>query len=80
MSLSSVTEHMQIFNRCIRDSIGSLSMENDFFDILPHLNMCMLNMFLEATLGSELDYDMKQQYLENFRKCVLHLSGFCRKN
>lgn len=43
-------------------------MENDYFDALPYMNICMLTMFLEASFGIELDHKVKQQFLENFIK------------
>lgn len=70
VSLSSVTAHLDIFNRCSRQSIASLKVNEQFEDILPPITICMMNIFLEASLGGDLDHRAKQKYLENFTKFV----------
>lgn len=70
VSLSSVTTQLDIFNRCIRQSIASLKANEQFEDILPPITICMMNIFLEACLGGDLDPGAKQKYLENFTKFV----------
>lgn len=67
LSMSSMSEHIDIFNRCIRDSVAALS-TSDFVDIFPSMNMCMLTMFLEASLGSDLNQKSKEQYLHHFNE------------
>lgn len=70
VSMSSVAAHLDIFNRCTRQSIASLKPNKQFEDILPPITICMMNIFLEASLGGDLSHEAKRKYLENFTKCV----------
>lgn len=66
INLSSVSEHLPIFNQHIRNTIAKLPENDKFFDILPYLSTCKISMFAEAALGSNIEPSVKQTYLRNF--------------
>lgn len=66
INLSSVSEHLPIFNRHIRKAMTDIPMSKEFIDILPYLSTCKISMFAEAALGSDIELNIKQKYLENF--------------
>lgn len=66
VSLSSISAHFDIFNRQIRESIDNLPVEDEFFDISIPINICKMTMFLEASLGTELEINIKEKYLQIF--------------
>lgn len=65
INLHSVSAHLPIFNRHIRESVANLPV-TDEYDILPYLSACKISMFAEAALGSEIEPTLKQQYLQQF--------------
>lgn len=66
INLSSVSEHLPIFNEHIRKAIAGLPTNDEFIDILPYLSTCKISMFAEAALGSEIEPATKEKYLTNF--------------
>lgn len=66
INLSSVSEHLPIFNQHIRSAIDKLPTNGEFIDILPYLSTCKISMFAEAALGSDMEPAIKQTYLKNF--------------
>lgn len=66
INLSSVSEHLPIFNRYIRNAMADIPTNGEFIDILPYLSACKISMFAEAALGSDIDPKVKQKYLTNF--------------
>ncbi|XP_031637232.1 probable cytochrome P450 313a4 [Contarinia nasturtii] len=66
VNLSKVSAHLPIFNQHIQKSIANLPINGDFIDILPYLSTCKIAMFAEAALGSEIEKNVKQKYLQQF--------------
>lgn len=66
INLSSVSEHLPIFNQHIRKHVACLPTNDEFIDIYPYLSTCKISMFAEAALGSEIQPKIKQTYLTNF--------------
>lgn len=54
--------HLPIFNRHIRETVSNLPTSAEFFDILPFISKCKLAMFIEASLGAELEPEIKQRF------------------
>lgn len=69
LGLSNTTAQLDIFNRCTRDTVTHLP-TNEFFDILPQVTMCTMTMFLEASIGNDLEFKAKKRYLANFTELV----------
>lgn len=66
INLSSVNEHLPIFNHHIRKAMADLPVGKEFFDILPYLSACKITTFAEAALGSEIEPSIKHKYLTQF--------------
>lgn len=66
INLSSVSEHLPIFNRHIHKTVTELPTNGDYFDVLPYLLTCKISMFAEAAMGSDIEPSSKKQYLANF--------------
>lgn len=66
----SVNAHIPIFNENIRKIVSSLPLNGEFFDILPSITQCKLTMFVEATLGTDWEPEVKQRYLQQFSAYV----------
>lgn len=70
MNQLSVSSHLPIFNKNIRQIVSSLPTNSDFFDILPSMTTCTLTMFAEAALGTEWEPEAKQRYLQQMAAYV----------
>lgn len=66
----SVSSHLPIFNKNIRQIVSSLPTNSEFFDILPSMTTCTLTMFAEAALGTEWEPEAKQRYLQQMAAYV----------
>lgn len=66
INLSSVSAHLPIFNRHIRETVANLPVTDAFIDILPYLSNCKITMFAEAAVGSDFDSSSRDKYLRQF--------------
>lgn len=66
ISQSIITTHLPIFNKHIKRFVSNLPMKGHFFDILPSIRLCKIEMFIDAALGTEWEPGMKQRYLQHF--------------
>lgn len=64
ISSSSSSAHLPLINQHIRDGVTKLPADGEFFDILQPFIMCTMNIFLEASLGSDWEDHTKQTYLK----------------
>lgn len=68
VSVSSSGAHLATFNRHIRTTMSQLPVSNTFFDLLPPLALCKMNIFIETTLGSDWQPHTKQIFMNNLSK------------
>lgn len=60
-----LNKHLPIFNRHIRETVSDLPTDGKFFDILKYISKCKLAMFVEASLGAELDPELRQRFQDH---------------
>lgn len=62
--------HLPIFNRHIRETVANLPTNGELFDILKYISKCKLEMFVEASLGAELDVETRQRFQQHLPEYV----------
>lgn len=65
---SSIRPHLSQFNEIIKETMAKLPGDNKPFDLMKHVTVSKINMFVRAAFGDSLEPSIRQEYLDGFAR------------